>query len=146
MYFLKHNFTRSFYIICLLFAFSACGDDDGPPTDQELVFERLSGDWSVETANGMVILDGTDVSTNYPGFSLSFADGTYTTSNAGDLFQASGTWQFIDEEARMLLLDSGEEVTIIDLTETRFEFSFFSNGTGSSAAGIGGNYTIVLEK
>ena len=128
---------------CLLLT---CSDDEpSGPTEQELAFEKLAGDWTYGTS-GSITLDGQDVSLNYPGFSLSFADGTYQTRNAGDLLSASGTWEWANEEAGSLLLDSGEEVTIIELTETLFRFSFTSTGTGGEAAGTAGNYVITVEK
>ena len=128
---------------CLLLT---CADDEpAEPTARELAFEKLAGDWTYGTS-GSITLDGQDVSLNYPGFSLSFADGTYQTRNAGDLLSASGTWEWANEEAGSLLLDSGEEVTIMELTETLFRFSFTSTGTGGEAAGTAGNYVITVEK
>lgn len=139
-----HYITYTFILLACLWM--SCGDDEpSGPTEQELAFEMLAGDWTFGT-NGSILLDGQDVSLNYPGFSLSFADGTYQTQNAGDLLSASGTWRWANEEAGSLLLDSGEEVTIIELTETLFRFSFTSTGTGGEAAGTAGNYVVTVEK
>ena len=131
-------------IVCI--NISSCRNDDSEdPTLQEQVFDVLAGEWTLSESGG-VILDGQDVSLNYRGFSLSFDDGSYITSNAGDLFNASGTWEFVDEEARLLRLDNALEIRIITLSESIFEFSFFSNGVGGAAAGIGGNYVITVGK
>ncbi|OEK02997.1 hypothetical protein BFP97_16350 [Roseivirga sp. 4D4] len=124
---------------------SACKSDDGAPTATELAFERLAGSWSMGT-QGSIVLDGEDVSSNYPGFTLSFADGTYQTTNGGDLFRASGTWRWTGDTGRLLILDTGEEVTINNLTLTEFEFSFFHAGTTPVRAGIQGNYTVSVSK
>ncbi len=140
--------TNTLFVLLLLACLisASCGSDDpSGPTVQELTFEKLAGSWTFGT-NGSIVLDGQDISANYPGFALSFADGTYTTTNAGDLFEASGTWQWTSEQATSVLLDTGVEVTIIDLSETAFRFSFTHAGTGGTAAGTAGNYTITLEK
>ncbi len=51
----------------------------------------------------------------------------------------------IDEEARMIRLDDGNELTIVTLNEFRFIFTFsFSNG--GVRAGIPGNYTVSVVK
>lgn len=134
------------FLSTVLAAGLACtGDDPVLVSARQLAFERLSGKWAFGTS-GSILLDGEDISANYPGFTLSFADGSYQTQNGGDLFSATGSWEFLDEEARMIRLDSGEEITIINLTESEFEFSFLSDGNGGSAAGIGGNYLITLNK
>ncbi|WP_422354153.1 hypothetical protein [Roseivirga pacifica] len=132
---------------------TSCKDDDGPltPSARELAFEKLSGDWDLGNGAGRIEVDGTDVSANYPGFTLSFTDGGYTTTNGADLFNASGTWQWTDEDAKMLSLDDGKEVTITLLNENRFTFTFTHAG-GSSANGINtsngieGSYTISVVK
>lgn len=143
----KITHTCILYIMVLAgsLLLSCAGDDPSGPTAQELAFEKLAGNWTFGTS-GSITLDGQDVSLNYPGFSLSFADGTYQTLNAGDLFRASGTWSWANEEAGSVLLDTGEEATIITLTETDFQFSFTHSGTGGEAAGTAGNYVVTLEK
>ncbi len=86
---------------------------------------------------------------NYPGFNLSFTDGAYNTSNAGDLFKAIGTWDWSDEDAQGILLDDGKLITIVDLTENRFVFSFQFSGSGGQANlidGTSGNYVITVNK
>ncbi|MHA7101883.1 hypothetical protein, partial [Roseivirga pacifica] len=105
----------------------------------------LGGDWNLGNGAGRIEVDGTDVSANYPGFTLSFTDGGYTTTNGADLFNASGTWQWGDEEARTIKVDDGKEVTISLLNANRFTFTFSHSGT-NSAAGIAGNYTVSVVK
>ncbi|MGW8122655.1 hypothetical protein ACV07N_08330 [Roseivirga echinicomitans] len=119
-------------------------DDPTGPTAKDLAFQKLAGNWDYGTS-GRITLDGEDVSLNYPGFSLSFTDGTYTTTNGGDLFRATGTWTWANEAAGCINLDTGEQVMIIDLTTTHFKFSFTHSG-GGVAAGTSGNYTVSLEK
>ena len=145
------NFNKRTYTLLLLalsaILFLNCGDDEPPPqpTDQEMALERLEGQWTFGSSGG-ITRDGQDVSLNYPGFSLSFTAGTYQTQNGGDLFSTSGTWQWANDEARLISLDSGVQLTISTLTETDFQFSFTFAGSGGVAAGTSGVYVVTLEK
>lgn len=126
----------------------SCGGDDAPPSLQEQAFERLAGAWDL-TQGGSIVVDGVDASLNFPGFTLSFTDGGFNTTNAGDLFNATGTWEWADTDAQRLRLDDGKLITIVNLTETEFEFSFQFSGTGgvaNGAEGTAGNYVIKVNK
>ena len=129
----------------VLLAFS-CNPDDFPsgPTEQELTYEKLAGQWELGQFSSIKV-DGSDVSANYSGFALSFADGTYTTTNAGDLFRANGTWEWADESAATVNLDDGKVININSLTTSKFVFSF-NKADGPVRAGIAGNYVITVEK
>ena len=136
----------SLLLLTMVLSLLSCGgSDDGPgePTAQEMAFELLAGSWTLN--NGSIVLDGSNVSANFPGFSLFFANGTYSTSNAGDLFNASGTWSWVGDSDRLVLLDDGKEVNINTLTTSQFIFSF-QLGDGSSVAGLEGNYQVTLTK
>ncbi|OEK04028.1 hypothetical protein [Roseivirga misakiensis] len=133
------------FISCL---YLSCGNDDAPPNAQELAFERLAGTWDLANG-GSIIIDGEDASLNYPNFGLSFTDGGYNTMNAGELFSASGTWEWANEEAGEITLDRLRTIIINDLTETNFQFSFTFTGSGGEANlidGISGNYVITVKK
>lgn len=132
----------SILLIFIVVVLSSCNNDDGP-TEVQQAFEMLAGDWSLGTQGG-IVLDGEDVSLNFPGFTLSFADGTYQTNNGGTLFRANGTWEWTGDTGRILTLDTGEEVNINALTLTDFQFSFFH--VGNTSSGIQGNYVINVSK
>ncbi len=114
-------------------------------SDIELAFEKLEGSWDM-SQGGSIIIDGINATPNFEGFGVSFTDGGYQTTNAGDLFRASGTWQWEDETAQRILVDDRKQVTIIRLTEEEFVFSFTFSGTGGIANGIAGSYTISLNQ
>lgn len=140
----KLNIYKIVLFVLVMTAAMGCDNDDPViNVGQEEAFLRLSGQWSFGI-DGSIAVDGTDVSANYPGFSLSFTDGTYTTTNGADLFAASGTWDWTDEDARTLMLDDARSITIQTLTENRFIFTFSS--TGAVRAGIAGNYTVTVNK
>lgn len=137
--------------IVLIWAFSmGCGGDDAPPapTPQEEAYAILSGGWGISQGGG-INLDGHDVSLNYFGFTLSFSDGVYVTTNAGNLFSARGVWNWANEEAGMINLDDGKVLSIVSLTAEEFIFSFQLNSTGgvaNGASGISGNYVVTVNK
>ena len=136
--------TISTLVLLVMIIIGCSSDDPNGPTNKELAFEKLAGNWTYGTS-GQITLDGQDVSLNYPGFTLSFTDGTYTTINGGDLFRATGTWAWANEAAGSINLDTGEEVTILELSVTNFKFSFTHTG-GGVVAGTSGSYTVSLEK
>lgn len=125
-----------------------CGPDSPVPESvQDQVFERLSGQWDFGD-NGFIRVDGSDVSSNYSGFALSFNDGTYTTTNAGSLFNATGTWEWASsdpEEADQIILDDGKTIAINTISAAVFIFSF-NKSDGPVRAGVAGNYQIRVEK
>lgn len=143
----KIQFLFVIMVLVMLPWFSGCsGDDD--PSAQELAFEKLSGSWDL-SSGGSVMVDGQNASLNFSGFSFSFTDDAYTTINAGDLFRATGTWTWQDQEAQRIALDDGKNITIVSLTENQFVFSFTFSGTGgvvNSGDGIAGNYTVTVTK
>lgn len=134
-----------FLLICL--SLVSCDPEGGldEETAQQIAFQKLSGAWTLNNGAGSIVVDGTDVSANYAGFALSFTNGGYTTTNADQLFRATGTWEWIDREARMIRLDDGKELTIVTLNEFRFTFTF-NFVDGGVRAGIPGNYTISVVK
>ncbi len=139
--------TITFLFTLGILSAMSCGNEEDPSA-QQLAFEKLAGSWDISQGGGIVI-DGQDATANFTGFAFSFTDGGYTTTNAGDMFRASGTWEWVNEEAQELSIDDGKTITIITLTETLFVFSFTSDGNAGTAnhgEGIAGNYTITVNK
>lgn len=118
------------------------GDDTPAPTDQEIAQAILENTWIVGST-GSISVDNTDVTDRYDGFSLNIGNGTYTTTNAGDLFPANGTWEWVGETDNIFTTGNGKEITITELTETQFSFQFLKTEQ-NVAAGISGNYSISL--
>ena len=144
---LKLNTALIFIIGLLVPAYLSCGGDDSPdePTAQELAFEILAGQWTLSNG-GSILLDGRDVSGNYPGFALSFTDGSYQTTNAGELFNATGTWTWVGDSDSMISVDDGKQLIIQTLSANQLSFSFQLTGSGGDAAGIAGSYVVTLFK
>ncbi len=90
----RNRFSLVMAIVLGLFLMSCDNDGDiERETAQEIAF-RILGDspWTLGNGSGSIVVDGTDVSANYEGFSLAYGEGTYSTTNADELFRASGTW------------------------------------------------------
>ena len=139
--------TINFLFTLGILSAMSCGSEEDPSA-QQLAFEKLAGSWDI-SQGGSIVIDGQDATANFTGFAFSFTDGGYTTTNAGDMFRASGTWEWVNEEAQELSIDDGKTITIITLTETLFVFSFTSDGNAGTAnhgEGIAGNYTITVNK
>ena len=142
---IKSIYTLTLIAVLALLSLGCEQKDDGTgPSIQDLAYEKLAGQWTLGQF-GSIKVDGSNVSANYPGFALSFANGTYTTTNAGDLFKASGTWQWAGESAEVVNLDDGKVVNINSLTTSKFVFSF-TKSDGPVRAGLAGNYVITVEK
>ena len=127
-----------------MFSLLGCGgkSDPDPETPQKKAFEYLSGSWKI--SGGSIKVDGKDESTQYPGFSLSFTETGYNSSNAGKLFKASGTWKWKDVKTDKLITLGTKEITITELTKSKLVFTFTFAGAG--AAGIPGSYVVTLTK
>jgi len=128
---------------------SACGGSDSVPVDEESL--ALNGDWVLPTSGGGVVVDGIDRSLNFVGFKISLGsdtngqEKTYRTSNAGDLFRASGTWDWVSDSKNSMILSEGKTLAIQIRQPSRLVLTFnYTNGGVRS--GISGNYTITLEK
>ena len=128
---------------------SACGGSDSVPVDEESL--ALNGDWVLPTSGGGVVVDGIDRSLNFVGFKISLGsdtngqEKTYRTSNAGDLFRASGTWDWGSENKNSLVLSEGKTLNIQSQSSSRLVFTF-TYTDGGVRSGISGNYTLTLEK
>ena len=126
-----------------MFSLLGCGGGPDPETPQKKSLEKLSsGSWKL--SGGSIKVDGKDESDQYPGFTLSFTETGYSTTNGGKLFEASGTWKWKDGKTDKLMTLGTKQITITELTESKlvFEFTF----GGAVAAGTAGSYVVTLTK
>lgn len=132
--------------IMIIFIASCGGDDPSPPeeTPQEIAQALLQNNWTIANG-GSITLDGSDVSSRYDGFTLNVGNLSFTTTNAGELFPANGTWQWVGTTDNMVTTGNGKEITITQLTTTRFVFSFQKTNQ-NTAAGVPGSYVVTLTR
>ena len=139
------------YVIVLmgLLILSSCGGSDAEPVDEEAL--GLNGNWALSAVGGGIIVDGVDRSLNFVGFKISFDSDTngqdkiYRTSNAGNLFSASGTWDWGSESKNSMVLSEGKTLSIQAQQPSRLVLTF-TYTDGGVRSGISGNYTLTLEK
>ena len=101
------TYIKNLYFLALIAAvitFSHCGGGDEPGPDQKTAaeeqLERISASYNLVS----VSQDGTDVTGDYTGFTLTMSgsltaneenvNGTYSSTNGGQVFPASGSWAF----------------------------------------------------
>ena len=119
----------------------SCGGDNGEPdrTPQEIAQELFLTTWTMSA----ITLDDADVRSSYTGLIITIGDGTFTTTNAGDLFPATGTWDWIGESDNMITTGRGKTITLTTLTESSVILSF-TKTQGNQAAGVSGSYEIAM--
>jgi hypothetical protein len=127
-----------------------CSDDDNDPpsisTDVAEVFELISAaEWKISELR----IDN-DISSTYTGLTLSFGEGTYTSTNGAGIFPASGTWVFPSTDAEQVVLDNDLEMDILEISETSLvlslEWTKNTIGTGGKSESVSGNHVFSFTK
>ncbi|OEK01276.1 hypothetical protein BFP97_07010 [Roseivirga sp. 4D4] len=141
LYSKKRILYASIALFCLVLG---CKDDDPSPSEQRLI--DLTATWNVSS----VINDGTNVSDQFTGFSLTVSgDKTYATVNGGNPWPASGTFDLNPDDLDTFIRDDNVEVSIVEITATALSLSFqMSNvrSVRSGTSGITGSFTFNLTK
>lgn len=129
-------------VILLTLTISSCGGGGGEPekTPQEIAQELLLTTWTMTA----ITLDGSDVSESYPGFSITIGDGTFSTTNAGELFPSQGTWNWVGDTDNMITTGRGKTITITTLSASAAVLSFLKT-SANQAAGLSGSYVITFS-
>ncbi|HEY5826483.1 MAG TPA: hypothetical protein VIT44_19065 [Cyclobacteriaceae bacterium] len=146
---MKEQITSTMKVIALILLaswVSGCKKKDDPkPIDPQ---EQIKKTWTLGTS-GYVIKDGIDVTTEYPGLTVTInADGTYTTTQAKKLFFPSGTWSWVGTGTIQFLLDGDIPVSVTELTQTNLAIQFNLNREHVNPNGrveaVVGEYKLLL--
>ena len=146
-----------FHIIFTLLLLSgfitfSCGDGGGGGDPEPLTFEEIiSGSWKMQS----VTRDGTDVTADFSGFSVSLSSngkgsssGNFSISNSGGIIATSGSYTVNGSSG--IQLSDGTSVTLsLSNSNNTLTFSFNNPNnifSGGRTAGASGNYTVVLNK
>ena len=76
--------------------------------------------WAITT----VAVDGVDKTSLFANMTLTFSDKTYTTTNGGGAWPASGTWAYSTNSTTVIVRNDGLQITIDELTATKLKLSF----------------------
>ena len=99
--------------ILLLVQFSGCSKKSDPtpatPTAQEAVQTKLvANTWKMQS----VSVDGVDQTGVYKGLTINFTSSSFTSTNGGAVWPASGSWSFTSADATAIKRDDGIQVTV----------------------------------
>lgn len=136
-------------ITALLFALhlSGCSDDSEKSKQDKMTAMLTASAWGEATVTHT---DG-DLSDQYEHFSILFtdkksssSDGQYFISNGGNAFsETSGTWQFNDDQTR-IILDSGKTMDI-QLDEIHLQLDFITDAPAGRIRGLSGHFIFDLQ-
>jgi hypothetical protein len=149
------TFTRTaFTIFVLTLGFvMSCKTDEPTLTAEQRVTKILTdngGKWNLPSAAGVTV-DGLDVTQDlFPGFSITFGEGTLATTGTTPVWLRQDTWSFKDEAANVIIrAQDNKEITISEITDDQliltleWEHETFEGGRAKS---IKGTYQFALER
>jgi len=132
---------RFIYILLAVFGMmqiSGCGEDEQSLTPNQVTEDLLTSQvWEMTE----VKIDDV-VSDLYSGLTLSFGSNTYTTTNGGKVWPASGTWEFVGDKGDKILRDDGLAITIESVNASQLVMSFtwstttYDGGRAGSLTGL----------
>lgn len=136
--------ARYLCIIVLFLSISSCKDDDS--SDSDVQTQKLTGTWHVGQ-QGYAKRDGI-ASNEWNDFTLTFAEGRYTTTNTHTaVWPGQGTWKFHPENVNHIVREDGMLIDIA-VTDTTLQLSFTQPETSASGrtSGVSGQYVFLLYK
>lgn len=141
----KNTLRKAFFGIlffALLFT-NACKKKTVEPDARTVQLEKLTSTWKVKNVEN----DGTDVTSQYTGFTLIIDQLTYSTQQGGNPWPASGTYDFKGDDLTKLVRSDNVEVSIDEITDKTLVLTFnYSTVNGGRVNGITGDFTFSLTK
>lgn len=131
----------SIYIVALLLMCNCSKHHDPTPGDiQQQTSKKLqSATWKVKT----VLRNDVDITQDYTNFTLTIAASTYTTTNGGLAWPASGTWAFQGQSTTTVIRDGSIPVDFVlsdDASSLKLNFtietSTYTNGRVNGLKGV----------
>lgn len=123
---------RFSFLMLLLFCLISCGEEVEPqappipqvPSGEKLALEKLTGTSGITYSmgnNGYIKRNQTDESKFYSNFSLRFigSSKSYTSTGASDLFESSGTWEFVGSNFDKIKLSGSKPGSQVDISYTK---------------------------
>lgn len=134
-------------------ALAGCGGDDPKPTESEKVTQLLtagSGTWT-PPANGGITIDGIDMTDElFAGFTITFGEGTLTTTGTSPVWLRQDTWKFKDDAAQIMIRGQDQrEITITEISATQLKLTLewpASTTSGGRTGSLKGKHEFLLNK
>ena len=146
--------TYKFVIAAALVA-SACGGGEPepePPSESEKATELLisgTGTWTPTSSAGVTV-DGVDVTDDlFQNFTITFKEGTYTTTGSSPVWPSQDTWRFKDETGTIIIRDHDEkEIAITEISASRLTLTLEWSETtyGGRKNSLKGKHIFTLDK
>ncbi|HNP19225.1 MAG TPA: hypothetical protein PKL31_12370 [Fulvivirga sp.] len=132
------------FLVVWVATFTSCKDDSDPTvseTDQQLTAIMNNGsNWVL--SSGGVMKDDFDVTDQFVGFKLTIGNKTYSTVNGlSPVWEASGTWDFINNNPNQILRDGDTEITVnLSTSALTLTFSADAVRNGGRVEAVSGEY------
>jgi hypothetical protein len=132
---------------------TACKKDNHSPTPVQKATQILTandGTWT-PPATGGVTIEGIDVTQDlFSGFSITFAEGSFTTTGTSPVWLRQDTWRFKDETATVILRGQDDkEITLTEITATQVKLTIEWDQTtteGGRSKSLKGKHEFTLNK
>lgn len=138
--------------VCFL---AGCGgsDPEPAPSQSEKVTQMLTatgGTWTPASSSGITV-DGVDVTEDlFPGFTITFQDGTFTTTGTSPVWLREDTWRFKDESATVIIRGQDDkEVVIEQISASQLKLTLEWSETttqGGRKGSLKGKHVFTLSK
>lgn len=142
------NLVSCLAIILVVVSLSGCGESgatDPTPSAQDAIKEKLTANkWNLQTA----MVDGTDKTAVYQNLSITFTASSYSSTNGGSIWPATGAWSFNSVDGTSIKRDDGLVITV-DVTSTSLKLSFaWSKNTlsGGKIESVSGQHVLQFVK
>lgn len=142
-----HKLSLLSILVLSILLIVSCGGKETPEPEVDRIKRLLNtgGAWTLQTAT----VDGVDKLSLYAGLSILFGEETFTTTNGGEQWPASGTWSFTDATAKVIERNDGLLITLTEVAEKRVVIAFtwsdttFEEGRSQS---LSGNHIFTLTR
>jgi hypothetical protein len=139
------NIAASLIVIIGLLFLTSCKKDDPEPETARIQKLLAANSWVIQT----VTVNEIDQTNLFTGLTLSFTKTNYSTTNGGVVWPASGTWEFVDETAKIIERNDGLRITITEVTNTSLKLALTWSTTtlgGGQTASVAGDHAFSFIK
>lgn len=104
---------------------SSCDGDDNPSAQEAQLKKLTAKTWKIQS----VKIDGVDHTQLFQSMTLTISKSSFTTTNGGQVWPASGTWEFADEQGTTITRGDNITITIEAASESELRLSLQWNET-----------------